>query len=66
MTESVFIKHIVFGRVPIEKTQRDIENYSFFLTNLYPNRAEITESSCQSNHSKWLLTYASNISLFKK
>ena len=54
------VKHIRFANVPIEKSHSEIENYSFLLTNFYPNTAVIIESS---SHSKWLLTYANNIGL---
>ena len=61
--ESYDVKHILLSNIPSEKTQKDIENYSFFLTNLYPNQVEITESL--SGYTEWLLTYDSNLGLFE-
>ena len=61
--ESSDVKHILLSNIPDEKTQKDIENYSFFLTNLYPNQVEITESL--SGYTEWLLTYDSNLGLFE-
>ena len=61
--ESSGVKHILISNIPSEKIQKDIENYSFFLTNLYPHQVEITESL--SGYTEWLLTYDSNLGLFE-
>jgi hypothetical protein len=61
--ESSGVRHIIMSNIPSEKIQKDIENYSFFLTNLYPKEVEITKSS--PRYSEWLLKYDSNIGLFE-
>ena len=61
--ESSGVRHILMANIPSEKTQKDIENYSFFLTNLYPKEVEITKTS--TRYSEWLLRYDSNIGLFE-
>ena len=55
------VRHIKLVNVPIETFKNDIEQYSFFLTNLIPGYVELTHMT--QNCANWLLEFSCDIGL---